>query len=57
VPAEKRKTAYDLLRRELIAGSQSGILILIDRFWRDLSKHSKQPDMTPEMLLKIAVSP
>lgn len=57
VSAAERKAAYDLLRRELTAGSQIEILTLVDRFWKDLNIYLEQPDMTPKKLLQIAISP
>jgi hypothetical protein len=56
VSTDDRNIAYEILRRELISGSRTEILQLVDRFWEDLNDYQKQPDMAPSVLLNLAVS-
>lgn len=55
VPHREREKAFDLLRRELLAGSQDSLVELIDRFDADLAVYEGQPDMDPETLLQLAL--
>ena len=52
MPAQVRDVTYGVLREELALSGQAELLIMLDRFWKDLDRFRREPDIDPETLLE-----
>ena len=52
---DEREVAFETLRSELAGSSQTELLMLLNRFWDDLSLYANSPDMSENDLLLMAI--
>ncbi len=55
ISPEVRAVAHDVLREELSLSGQRGLLVMLERFWDDLTIYGARPDINPEDLLRVAL--